>query len=356
MIDNMVADSLFIGYSACNDALGCRVPASDGTYAVTLDDATRRYLDWCASQGIPRLHEMSPSEARAFEAGFRHLYGPGPAMYRELEATVEADGRTIALRCLIPKDDPDAVVVYYHGGGWVVGDIDDYTTFGRILAERTGAVVVLVNYRLAPEHPYPAALEDAWSALCWVDERLSHLTGNGTSPLVVAGDSAGGCLAAVIAQRAKQRNGPPLALQVLLCPVTDCDLTTPSYRDQVNELRLTTDTMRWFWDLYLPDTRERRHPDASPLRSQDVAGLPPAIIVTAEHDVLRDDGERYAAHLQGAGVSVSLRRFAGQMHGFISMINVIPASEDAIDYIARGIRSSLLQESPGEHGAGRSQA
>jgi hypothetical protein len=131
MIDNRVAYSVFIGYSACNDALGCRVPASDGTYAVTLDDATRRYLDWCASQGIPRLHEMSPSEARAFEAGFRHLYGPGPAMYRELEATVEADGRTIALRCLIPKDDPDAVVVYYHGGGWVVGDIDDYTTFGR---------------------------------------------------------------------------------------------------------------------------------------------------------------------------------------------------------------------------------
>jgi acetyl esterase len=160
-------------------------------------------------------------------------------------------------------------------------------------------------------------------------------------PLIVAGDSAGGNLAAIVAQRAKARGGPAIALQVLVYPVTDCDVDTTSYLEDDNQLILTRDGMIWFWDHYAPDPLDRVHPDASPLRNPELSLLPPAVILTAEHDVLRDEGEVYATVLHKAGVPVKHRRFEGQMHGFFPMVNILPGSADAIDYLVDMIDEAL---------------
>jgi acetyl esterase len=286
---------------------------------------------------------MGVAGARAYEASFRDRFGTGPSLHREFDVALNVDGGIVMLRCLLPSSAPCGAVLYFHGGGWVVGDTEDCVALGRLLADRSNASVVLVNYRLAPEFPYPVAVEDAWTATCWVGAHMAELT-KGRGDLVVAGDSAGGCLAAVVAQRARRRGTPHIALQVLVYPVTDCDFTTPSYLDEENQLRITTETMRWFWDLYLPREALRAVPDASPLQCRDADGLPPALIVTAEHDVLRDDGARYAELLRDADVPVELHEFAGQMHGFMSLVNILPASESAINLVARRIRSSLTSD------------
>ena len=228
------------------------------------------------------------------------------------------------------------MIVYYHGGGWVIGALDEFDTLGRQLAVRTGAAVALVDYRLAPEHRYPAAAEDAWAALRWVEDNRARFAGSRV-PLIVAGDSAGGNLAAIVAQRAKAEGGPDLALQVLIYPVTDADVDNPSYTDPANALMLTREGMIWFWDHYAPDPVTRSNPDASPLQAADLSGLPPAVVLTAEHDVLRDEGEAYAERLRAAGVPVQHRRFAGQMHGFFSMVNVLPGAAAGLEYVAAEI-------------------
>jgi acetyl esterase len=158
-------------------------------------------------------------------------------------------------------------------------------------------------------------------------------------PLIVAGDSAGGNLSAIMALRARAAGGPSIALQVLVYPVTDCDLESTSYRDPANQLMLSRESMVWFWDHYAPDPEARLHPDASPLRSANLSGLPPAVILTAEHDVLRDEGELYATRLLKAGVPVRHRRFDGQMHGFFTMVDLLPGADEGLDYVATAIAS-----------------
>ena len=196
------------------------------------------------------------------------------------------------------------------------------------------------DYRLAPEYRFPTAVDDSWAALGWAAEYAAELAG-GPVPLIVAGDSAGGNLAAVMTQRAMARGGPSIAVQVLAYPVTDCDLDTTSYADPANQLMLTRDSMIWFWDHYAPDRRARAHPDASPLRAGVFSGLPPAVILTAEHDVLRDEGELYATQLVKARVPVLHQRFAGQMHGFFTMVDLLPGAGTAMDFIADGIEKHL---------------
>ncbi|HVT68582.1 MAG TPA: alpha/beta hydrolase, partial [Trebonia sp.] len=251
----------------------------------------------------------------------------------------------------------------------VLGGLDDAEPVGRTLAQRTGCVVVMVDYRLAPEYRFPTAVDDSWAALEWVAARIPELTGGTgpeqavpageavpaeetvlaeqtvpaeeTVPLIVAGDSAGGNLAAVMALRARAEGGPTLAAQVLVYPVTDCDLDTTSYRDPENALLLPRESMIWFWDHYAPDPAARTHPDASPLRAPDLSGLPPAVVVTAEHDVLRDEGELYAARLLKAGVPVRQRRFDGQMHGFFANVDVLPGAAACLDYLTAAIEEHL---------------
>jgi acetyl esterase len=304
---------------------------------MALDDATTALLAEMAASGMKPLHEMTPQEARGLGVMLRDLYGPGPEVARSTDETVDTpDGSSFPVRILVPDSEPRAVLVYYHGGGWVIGALDEFDTLGRQLAQRTGAVVVLVDYRLAPEHRYPTAAEDAWTALRWVDERIEQLAGSRV-PLIVAGDSAGGNLSAIVSQRAQAEGGPAIALQVLVYPVTDADLDNASYTDPQNQLMLSRDSMIWFWDHYAPDPASRRRPDASPLQAADLAGQPPAVVVTAEHDVLRDEGEAYADKLRAADVPVEHRRFDGQMHGFFTMVNVLPGSAAAQDYVVEHI-------------------
>jgi acetyl esterase len=303
---------------------------------MAIDEATAGFLAQLAETGMKPLHEMTPDEARALGDQLKDLYGPGPDVASSTDHTLTgADGGEFDVRVLVPQRPVGSLVVYYHGGGWVIGNIDEYDNLGRQLATLLGAAVVLVNYRKAPEHRYPAAVEDSWAALQWAAAQMTEIAG-GQVPLVVMGDSAGGNLSAIMAQRARREGGPELARQVLIYPVTDADLDNGTYRDPENQLLLTRESMVWFWDHYAPDPASRRNPDASPLQAADadLAGLAPAVVLTAEHDVLRAEGEAYADRLRAAGVPTELRRFPGQMHGFFSMVGVLPGSAAGLDYVA----------------------
>jgi acetyl esterase len=312
---------------------------------MALDQATTALLEQLAASGGPPLHELSPAEARGVMAAMRGEQAPGPDMASVRDTRVRASGGFVPVRVLVPVDRPRGVIVYYHGGGWVIGGLADFDKLGRLLAYRTGCAVLLVDYRLAPEYRFPTAVDDAWAALRWAGEHRAELTGAGRpqteAPLIVAGDSAGGNLSAIMALRARAAGGPPIALQVLVYPVTDCDLESTSYRDPANQLMVSRESMAWFWDHYAPDPEARLHPDASPLRSANFAGLPPAVIITAEHDVLRDEGELYATRLVKAGVPVRLQRFAGQMHGFFTMVDALPGAAAGLDYVAAAIEERL---------------
>ncbi len=310
---------------------------------MAIDEATAGLLAQLAESGAQPLHELTPQEARAVSAALSEAAGPGPevAHVRD-ELITAADGGQFRVRVLVPAGDIGALVVYYHGGGWVIGDIDSHDHLARVLANRLHSAVVNVDYRLAPEHRFPAAADDSWAALRWAHERMAEIAG-GPVPLVVMGDSAGGNLAAVVARRARDAGGPELACQVLVYPVTDADLDTASYLDPENQLLLTREAMIWFWDHYAPDLADRKHPDASPLQAGDLGGLPPAIVLTAEHDPLRDEGEAYASQLSLAGVPVSQQRFAGQMHAFFTMVGVLPGSAAGIDYVSEQLGQHLVR-------------
>jgi acetyl esterase len=304
-----------------------------------LDQATADFLSQMAEAGGPAIHEMSPEEARRMAASFAEMIGPGPEVTRSSDHTLlSVDGSSFGATVLVPDGPVRAVVVYYHGGGWVVGSAADYDHLCRTIANRTQCAVVNVDYRLAPEHPYPAAADDCYAALGWAADNVDSIAGS-VVPLIVCGDSSGGNLAAVVAQRTRDRNGPKIALQALLCPVTNADFDNESYSEPENQLMLTRDGMIWFWDLYVPEHAQRLEPDASPLQG-DLAGLAPAYIMTAEYDILRDEGEAYAANLRAAGVDVRFSRHAGQMHGVLTL-PMLPGSGLAMDELVATIEAVL---------------
>ncbi len=294
-----------------------------------------------ADPDAPAMHERTPEDARTYRAGLAALSGPAPNMARVEEHTIEQADGSFRIRVLVPIESPAGVIVYYHGGGWVVGSIDESDTLGRKLAERTSCAVVLVDYRLAPEHRYPVAVDDSYAALEWAAAHMNEIAGREV-PLIVAGDSAGGNLSAVMAVRARDRNGPEIAMQVLIYPVTDANVDRPSYLDPENQLLLTRDSMIWFFDHYIPDPAQRTEPDASPIYTEDLSGLPPAVVLTAEHDPLRDEGEEYAQRLEDAGVEVNMQRHKGQMHAFFALL-MLPGSERGMQQVVRAIRALVVQ-------------
>ncbi|MXX17987.1 MAG: alpha/beta hydrolase [Dehalococcoidia bacterium] len=308
-----------------------------------LDWATAELLEQMAAGGGKPLHESTVEEARALAAGLADQVGPAPAMVRVEEHSLAVPGGAVPIRVLVPLEQPAGVIVYYHGGGWVVGSIDESDTVARKLAERTSCTVVLVDYRLAPEHRYPVAVDDSWAALEWVGEHLAEIAAPGV-PLFVAGDSAGGNLAAVMALRSRDRGGPTIASQILIYPVTDADFERPSYTDPENQLLLTREAMVWFWDHYAPDAERRSEADASPLQAADLAGLPPAVVLTAEYDVLRDEGEAYAERLREAGVPVNFQRYEGQTHGFFTLL-VLHGSERGFQQVVKAVRAVIYERS-----------
>ena len=309
---------------------------------VALDFATKAMMEQLAASEVKPISESTPDEARQLSAAFADMAGPGPRMARTEDLTVTAaDGFAIPIRVLVPPQGARGVIVWLHGGGWVIGANEHSDTLGRRLAERTSCAVVLVDYRLAPEHRYPTAVDDCWDALLWTAEHLQEVAGRDDVPLIVAGDSAGGNLSAVMALRARDRGGPQIDLQVLIYPVADADFARPSYVDEENQLLLTREAMIWFWDHYAPDAAQRSEPDASPLRAASLAGLPPAVVLTAEHDVLRDEGEAYADALRAAGVTVDFRRHEGQTHGFFTML-MLPGSERGFQQVAKAVQACIV--------------
>lgn len=301
---------------------------------MALEPVSQLFLAELAEADGPAIHESTPAIARLHGPILSGLSGRGPEVGAVRD--VKVDGR-IRVRVLRPEGEPRAVVVYFHGGGWVLGDIDlQYDHVGRRIVEATRATVVLVNYRKAPEHPFPTAVEDSWRGVEWVAEHVKELAPAG-APLIVAGDSAGGNIAAVVARWARDRGGPRVDYQVLVYPVTDCDVDRPSYVDPQNQLLLSRDTMIWFWDHYLPDKGERTHPDASPLRAESLRGLPPAFVYVAEFDPLHDEGVAYAEALREAGVPVELQEAAGQMHAFFQMAGILPGFDEGLRVVAEHI-------------------
>lgn len=290
----------------------------------------------------PPMHEGTPAIARMSGPIFAGMSGRGPDVgaVRNTKLTT-LDGDSIRVRVLEPAGPPRSVIVYFHGGGWVIGDIDlQYDHVARHLVNLTDSTVVLVNYRKAPEHPFPAALEDSWLGLTWAADLASA-----DVPLIVAGDSAGGNIATVLARWARDRGGPRIAYQALIYPVTDVDFDRPSYVDPQNQLLLGRDTMLWFWNHYLPDPRARQQPDAAPLRA-DLSGLPPALVYVAELDPLHDEGVAYARALEAAGVPVALAEAEGQMHGFFQMAAILPGYTTGIELVAEHIRTFCDAHAP----------
>ncbi|MFS0916543.1 alpha/beta hydrolase [Brevibacillus sp. 179-C 1.1 NHS] len=288
-----------------------------------LDPKAKMYVE--RIHQLPALHKMEPQAVR-------DLYAQMPPVEMELAplATIEErlipvgqDAR-IKIRIYTPEGQgPFPLFVYYHGGGWVIGDLETVDASCRMLANQTGRIVVSVDYRLAPEHKFPVPLADSYAALKWVSENATAINGN-ASNLVVGGDSAGGNLSAVVSQLAKEQGGPAIAAQVLVYPCTDMRFDSASYMDFQEGFGLNRDLMIWFSNHYINHAYDKGNPYVSPLVANDLSNLPPAMVITAEFDVLRDEGIAYAERLKKAGVMVETYCEQGLVHGYFTNMAVFP--------------------------------
>ena len=288
-----------------------------------------------AAEGQP---DDPPVEER--REGLKAMLPPAPEIAvaaAEDRSIPVADGE-IGVRIYSPSEaGPHPLVVCFHGGGWVIGDIDTHDAQNRDLCNDAHCVVVSVDYRLAPEHRFPTAAEDCYAATCWAIENAAALNAD-PARVAVAGDSAGGNLAAVIALMARDRGGPTLHHQVLIYPVTDTDFDNASYMANAEDYLLTRDGMLWFWDQYCPDQEQRNSPYAAPMRAADLSGLPPALVLTGEYDPLRDEGDAYARRLEAAGVAVESICYDGLPHFFIGLSRLAPAGRVGMDKVCATLR------------------
>ena len=295
-----------------------------------------------ASKDAPQVDfwQLEPAVVRQGFGSVGPEASPPPVGQVE-NRTIPGPGGELPVRIYTPDaEGPHPLLLFYHGGGFVLCDLDSHDALARQLCNRAGAVVVSVDYRLAPEAKFPAAPEDCYAATCWAVEHAAAL-GADASRLAVAGDSAGGNLAAVVSQMARQRGGPSIAHQFLIYPVTDSACDTPSYAENREGFFLSEDMMKWFWHHYLEEAAHGADPMASPLRAEDLAGLPSATVVTAELDPLRDEGEAYAQRLSAAGVPTECVRYDGVIHGFVSMYEVVDKGADAIELGCKRMRESF---------------
>jgi len=290
--------------------------------------------------GAPPMHALTPEQARAdMRAQVLAVSGTLAAVARVDDRTVPGAAATLPVRIYTPQGTgPFPGIVYFHGGGFVIGDLETHDPLCRQIAARTGAVVCAVHYRLAPEHPFPAAADDAVAAARWF---MAHADDAGVDRdrLFVMGDSAGGTLATVTALAVRDQLGPHLRGQILVYPITDhVDAGAASYTEFADGYGLTRDGMRWFLRHYAADPHDATDPRVCPVRMPTLRGLPPAFVVTAEYDVLRDEGERYAERLREDGVDVTFERAAGLHHGFIRLFGILEEPAQWIDRIAAWMR------------------
>lgn len=310
-----------------------------------LEPKTRAFVEKINKQGGTPIYKLSPKDAREVLDDLQAATEVAklPADIDDLNIPVGPEGQ-ISIRIIRPKGNKEIlpVVMYFHGGGWVLGDKDTHDRLVREIANGANAAVVFVNFTPSPEVKYPVPIEEAYAATKYIAEHGKNFSLD-TSRLAVAGDSVGGNMAAAVILLAKERGGPRIDYQVLFYPVTDANFDTQSYQQFANDIWLTREAMKWFWDNYLPDEKTRKQPTASPLQASidQLKGQPPALIITDENDVLRDEGEAYAHKLIQAGVNVTAVRYLGTVHDFV-MLNALagtPAACSAIGLANENLRN-----------------
>lgn len=286
-----------------------------------LDPQAQVILEQLATMNFSLTRDMSPAQARELSKSLMMPTEPEP-VGNIVDRTVPGPDGELPVRIYTPQGSgPFPILVFYHGGGWVIGDIESHDPVCRRLTKLAECIVVSVDYRLAPEYPFPAAPEDCYAATQWIASHASELQGDATR-IAIGGDSAGGNLSAVVAQMARDRSGPPLVFQLLIYPATDMRMNTPSIEENGKGYLLTKEDMIWFSNHYLPNSEDKLHSQASPFLATDLSGLPPALIITAEYDPLRDEGELYGERLKEAGVPVTVSRYKGAIHGFVGLIEL----------------------------------
>lgn len=310
---------------------------------MSLDPQADALLKQMEEDGVPDISEMSVPQARMFlESTFASMV-PNPEPMAEVrDFTLPAPAGRLPVRLYKPEDSGAAapLVVFFHGGGWVIGSIESHDATCRALASASGCAVASVEYRLAPESAFPAAPEDCYAATSWLVENAADLGVDGER-VAVAGDSAGGNLAAVVSLMARDRGGPKISYQLLIYPAVDFVGDYASRKENGEGYFLTAAAMEWFIEHYVRDESDAKDSLASPLLAGDHSGLPPALVVTAGFDPLRDEGEAYAAKLREAGVEVKVSRYDGMIHGFASMIGALDDARKSIDEMGRELRAAL---------------
>jgi acetyl esterase len=312
--------------------------------AMALDPVMKMILDQMAAQPGPKMHELSAPEARAMFTGLMEVAGPKDVPIGKIvNLTCPGPAGEIPLRVytpVAPAADALPTLVYYHGGGFVIGDLDTHDGLCRLLANEASVRVIAVDYRLAPEHKFPAAVEDAFAALTYIETHVAEL-GVDANRLAVGGDSAGGALAAIVAQMAKEVGDPKIAFQLLLFPVTQIGATTASLEKFAEGYFLERAGLDWFFANYLPPGADKSDPKVSPMAASSLAGLPPAYLMTAECDPLHDEGVTYAAKLREAGVDVVVADHAGLVHDFIYLQAMLPQAAQAMKEAAGAVSAAL---------------
>jgi acetyl esterase len=310
---------------------------------IQLDPQMKAVLDQAAAAGGKAFHDMTPSEARtAIDTMFAAFRGTPKPINKIEDRKIPGPAGQIPARIYTPAGSgPFGALVFFHGGGWVIGNIETHDVTCRDLADGSGCVTISVDYRLAPEHKFPAAPEDCYAATKWVAENARALNID-PNRIAVGGDSAGGNLSAVVSQMARDRGGPKIAFQLLVYPATDCANESASQREFAQDgYILSRADMDWFYGHYLNGPADRSNPMVSPALAKSLTNLPPAFLLTAEVDPLRDEGEAYAAALTNAGVKVKSRRYNGVCHGFFSMAALIDAGKRAIADSCEELRGAL---------------
>jgi len=309
-----------------------------------LDPQAQDVVDQLTGSGYPPNHGVSHEVTRAnMDSRPR---APGPEVAKVEDRAVPGVGPDVPVRIYTPEGEgPFPVLVWFHGGGWVVGNLDTADGTARHLTVQTGCVVVSVGYSLAPEARFPAAADDCYAVTQWVARNGASINVD-PSNIAVGGDSSGGNLAAVVSLMARDRGGPALAFQLLVYPVTSRDCDTVSYRENADGYLLTKDGMIWFWDLYLSNDADASNPYAAPLAAEDLSGLPPALVITAEFDPLRDEGEAYAQRLRAAGVPTTCSRYDGMIHSFFGMSAVMDKGKQAVSEAAVAVKQAFSAKAP----------
>ena len=304
-----------------------------------LDPQVKRLLEQMDRANIPSYEELSPKQARIQMLIGSKFSDRPPEVFGTEDRSIPGPGGAIPVRVYRPCDDDNQpVVIFFHGGGWIMGNIETHDAYCRALTNATGMVVVSIDSRLAPEHKFPAGVEDAFAATRWIIENGSEL---GIDPrrIALAGDSAGGNLAAAVTLMNRDRLVPQPMFQVLIYPVTNYDFDTASYHENANGYHLTRRGMMWGWAHYLENAEDGHSPYASPLRADDLQDLPPALVITAQFDPLRDEGEAYAEKLRAHGVPVTLRRYDGMIHGFARRLGLLNRADVALHDVAVALRA-----------------